>query len=151
VSCITRPTHHRQRGFSLVASIFILVVLGLLGAAMVTINSVQHTTVAQALQAAHAYEAARAGVEWATHRVVNDGACVANGNIALTDPVLAGFQVTMNCASTSHQETNRCFNVYHLRASAQRSVLGNIDFVSRQIEAKVTDAPGTPAPPGGCP
>jgi MSHA biogenesis protein MshP len=140
-------THRtRQRGFSLVASIFILVVLGVLGAAMVTINTLQHTSVAQVLHAARAYQAARAGVEWATFRVVNDGACVANGNIALLDPVLSGFQVTVNCTSTNHQETNRCFNVYHLRSSAQQGTLGGVDFTSRQIEAKVTDAPGAVCP-----
>ena len=48
----------RQSGFALVTAIFILVVLAGLGAAMVSISTTQHTTVAMDIQSARAQQAA---------------------------------------------------------------------------------------------
>src|SRR5690606_25053060 len=150
VSAARTMTRRRQAGFALVAAVFILVALALLGAYMVTIGGVQRTTVAQALQAARAYQAARAGIEWGTRRVVADSACPAGPTvIALADPVLNGFQVSVSCASgpTRYRDGDRCFNVFHLQAYARYGAIGDPYFVSRQIDVQVTDAPIT-QPPG---
>ena len=62
-----------QAGFSLVMAIFILLVLGLLGGYMVTLQGVQTQTTLDALQGARAYQAARAGIEWSLARLSNGG------------------------------------------------------------------------------
>lgn len=140
----------RQSGFSLVAAIFVLVVLAMLGAFMVTIGAVQRTTVVQSLQAARAFQAAGAGIEWGIHHVVANGACPLPDPtvFTLTDPVLDGFQVSVSCtaAATPYQEGSNCFNVYHLQSFARLGAFNDPYFVSRQIEASVTDAPGVVCP-----
>jgi len=68
--CLRRPPQRalravvRQRGFSVIAAIFLLVVLAALGAFMLTFSTVQQTTGTQDLQGARGYQAARSGVEW---------------------------------------------------------------------------------------
>lgn len=144
----------RQSGFSLVAAIFILVVLALLGAYMTTIGAVQRTTVVQSLQAARAYQAARAGIEWGTRRVMADNACPASPTaFTLSDPVLNGFQVSVSCASgpARYRDGDQCFNVFHLQAYASYGAIGDPYFVSRQIDAQVSDDPVTVAPGNPCP
>ena len=146
----------RQAGFSLVAAIFIIAVLAVLAALMVTIGSVQRTTVAQALQAARAYQAANAGIEWAIVRAINPVTRVATcgaapltpkpNSFAVNAPGLDGFSVSVTCSYTRHQETSDCFNVYRITSSAQAGSFGDPFFASRQVETKATDAPGT-----GCP
>ena len=54
----------RQRGFSIVTAIFLLVILAMLGAFMVTLSTTQNITSAQDVQGSQAFRAARAGIEW---------------------------------------------------------------------------------------
>ena len=56
---------NKQAGFTLVTAIFIVVILALLGGYMVSLSGVQRMTTVHALQGAKAYQAARAGIEWA--------------------------------------------------------------------------------------
>lgn len=123
---------------------------------MLIISGVQHAVVTQTLQASRAYQAASAGVEWATVRVLNAGTVVATcgaapatpttNAFAVTGPGLDGFNVSVTCSYTRHQEASDCFNVYRITSTAQSGVYGDPYFASRQIETKATDAPGT-----GCP
>ncbi len=61
---MTRHSSERQRGFSLVSAIFLLVVLAGLGAFAVRLNTIQQQTVTSGLRAAQAFEAARTGAAW---------------------------------------------------------------------------------------
>jgi MSHA biogenesis protein MshP len=65
-----------QRGFSLVAAVFLLVVLAALGAYAVRLNTLQQQSVTAALRGSQALEAARAGAAWAAYRSINAGACM---------------------------------------------------------------------------
>lgn len=56
---------HRQRGVALVTAIFLLVALAGLAVAVVTLSTSQHDASAQDLQGQRAYQAAKAGIEWA--------------------------------------------------------------------------------------
>ncbi|MGE5758654.1 MAG: hypothetical protein ACM3W8_07285, partial [Sideroxydans sp.] len=58
-----------QRGFSIVSAIFILVVLAFLGVAMATFSTTQQQSAAMDVMGSRAYQAARAGVEWAAYNV----------------------------------------------------------------------------------
>ena len=62
------------RGFAIVSAIFILVVLSVLGAAMVSLSTSQHLGSAQDVQGARAYQAARSGVEWGLYQVQSTAA-----------------------------------------------------------------------------
>jgi MSHA biogenesis protein MshP len=120
-----------QHGFTLVQAIFILVVLGLLGAVMVRLIGVQSSTTTFALQGARAYQAARSGLEWGAARASGGNSCT--GSMAIGD-----FNVTVACGSLPFSEGPiGPYNVFRLSATATFSNYGSPDFVSRQAEMKV--------------
>ena len=141
--------HHprqRQRGFSLIAAIFIVVVLAVLGAFMVTLNVLQHATSAAALQGARAFQAAQSGIEWGVYQALHGAACSAapaqttSGPFALNGAGLSDFQVTVTCTYTQYQEQSTNYNVYTISATATYGTFGNPDFVSRSLVITATNA-----------
>ena len=133
-----------QRGFALPAAIFIVVVLGFLGVMMVTLGGMERATASTAAQAARAYQAAHAGIEWGVyHAVPLSGAssCAASTPFTLSVSGLNGFAVTVQCAVTQHRERGNDINVYTITAIATSGVFGNSDYVARTLNVTVTDAP----------
>ncbi len=100
------PTHvARSAGFTMMSVIFILVVLAVLGAALANISTRQHLGSAAELDAARAYQSARAGLEWAAFQVSRvppppaaAPACFAPTSFNAAG--LGGFTVTVNCTRT---------------------------------------------------
>jgi len=132
-----------QLGFSLVAAIFLLVVLAGLGIYMVTISTVQQQTLSYTFLSARAYQAARSGIEWGTYRVINDSDCSSFPHtIDFSDDSLTGFQTKLNCSVVEHQEKNHKFNIYNLIATSETDTasFGTLDYVSREIKVTITDA-----------
>jgi MSHA biogenesis protein MshP len=126
----------RARGFTLVSAIFLMVVLVLLAASLVTLSSVQHATALQQLQMARAQYAARAGVEWA----VRAAYCPA-GPTALAPPGLPGFSVEVSCSATTHTLATAAGPAdqayYRVDVVARSGVYGGPDYVRRRVQAKV--------------
>ncbi len=129
----TRDRLQNQGGFALVSAIFILVVLGAMGAFMLTMSGVQSRTAIFAIRGAQAYHAARSGVEWGIYTVVNSGC----SNTSLT---VEGFTVAVTCTDLgSFNEGSDSFNIYRLTSTAQSGSYGSIDYVQRTMVADVTD------------
>lgn len=129
----------KQRGFSLVPALFLLVVLAALGAVAVRLSAVEHQTFVLALQSSRAYAAAQAGIEWSSYQALINGSC-GNSSVALTEGGLSGFTVDTTCSSTTHSEGAVTTSVYVLEAFAYSGVYGAPDYVSRRVRATVTDA-----------
>lgn len=128
----------RQRGFSIVTAIFVLVVLGLLGGYMVRLSGVQLGTSNYALQGARAYLAAKAGIEWAVARIGNGGSCTdVNAQTAMTFTGINGFTVTMSCSSQSYSEGNQNPVVYTIDALSQYGSYSSKDYVAREIKISI--------------
>lgn len=128
----------KARGFSLLAALFILLVLAGLAAYVTSISSLHHGTPAVAIQSVRAYYAAQAGIQWNAHQVIQGFGCA-----GATIPVGA-FQVTVTCAQRAgspFQEKAQSFTIYDLTASASFGTFGDPDYVRRQINASITDAP----------
>jgi MSHA biogenesis protein MshP len=138
---ITPDRHARESGFALVAAMFIVVILALLGIMMVTIGGMERATATTALRGTQAYFAARSGVEWGVFRAVTAASCSASTPFALSGAGLDGFALTVQCTSTQHREQSDTYNVFVITATATSNNFGNIDFVSRIIRVSVTDAP----------
>ncbi len=128
-----------QRGFALVAAIFLIVVLASLGVVIVRISGVQQHTVNIALLGARAFEAAVAGMEWGAFQALDSGACTTT-TLNLTEGGLAGFDVDVTCSSSAHTESGNVYNLYLIDAEARYGVYGTPDYVSRRMQARVTDA-----------
>ncbi len=70
----------RQGGFALILAVFLLVSLAAIGAYLVTVSTGQAAAVAEDVQAANAYQAARAGIDWGAYQILrNPGGAFASG------------------------------------------------------------------------
>lgn len=117
----------RQRGFTMVSAIFLVVVLAALGAFIVVVSTSQQIGSAMDVQGARAYQAARAGIEWGTYQVWNlnlagrnNGVCPADTTFAFpaTAATLAGFSVTVTCVATVDPGGHGGPTVYSITAIA---------------------------------
>ena len=144
--------NHAQRGFAIVAAIFLLVVLAVLGAFMVTFSTVQHTTSAQDMQGVRAYQAARAGTEWGAFQILRNslvGFALACRTVPVPQtlpalaPTLANFTVTVGCTATQYDEGSRTAAganplwVYRVTSTATSGVVGQTGYIERQIQITI--------------
>jgi MSHA biogenesis protein MshP len=143
--------HKLNRGFSLVTAIFLLVVLSMLGAMMVTFFTVQQQSSALDVLGSRAYQASRAGIEWGAFQVLQSGvagtafasACQTGG--ALPQPpqplgnTLAPFTVSVGCSATSHVESGNTLWVYNINSVARTTGMsaGSPNYVERQIQVAI--------------
>ncbi|MEQ1667802.1 MAG: hypothetical protein ABL868_05050 [Sulfuriferula sp.] len=125
----------RQRGFSIVSAIFLLVVLSALGAFMLTFSNVQQMTAAQDIQGTKAYQAARTGIEWGAYQILqNSGSCTASSTVPLGGN-LSGFTLIVNCSKTTTTEAGNTVNFYQLTATTTSGTVGSTTYVERQLQA----------------
>ncbi len=136
-----------QRGFSLVAAIFVLVILSAIGAFMITIGELERWTTVGAAQGARAYQAAQAGIEWGVSQAVpvvtgQPSSCAAStGPFTPAGNAFNGFSITVTCASSAQTENGIPYNVYAITSTASFGTFGSSDFFSRALQVTVTSAP----------
>ncbi|WP_052063565.1 hypothetical protein [Nitrincola sp. A-D6] len=128
-ACKYRQNYTQARGVSLVAVLFILIVLGGLAAVMAQMGATQHVGYLLSQEGKQAYYAARSGLEWGRHQVITQNDCF---NDAQTEE--AGFQIHLSCQASLVFEGNESLNIYHLNASAAKST----PFGEIQREAEAT-------------
>ncbi len=123
----------RERGFSIVTAIFLVVVLAAVGVFILSVTGLQQSSQSLDVQGVRAYQAARAGIEWSAFQVLDPNnalnpatcsplvmpACPASPT---TLPALAGslspFTVTVTCAATPATEGNRDIRVFEVVSTA---------------------------------
>lgn len=133
-----------QRGFSIVTAIFLLVVLAGLGAVMMTFFTAQQQSSALDVLGSRAYQAARAGIEWAAFQVAASPAstpvaatCATSFAQSSLGGTLAPFRVAVNCVPTSYDEGGSTVWIYDVSAVAQTGTLGDQNYVERVISVKM--------------
>lgn len=157
---------NRQAGFSIVAAVFILVVLSALAGFVVTVSTTQHAGAALDVQGARAYQAARAGAEWGAYAVLprpNQTApalpafetLCAGSNYASPSATqyltIDGFGVRVRCGSAQFTDgTATPFRVYRIEATAcspasgtcpNVNAVGSLPYVERRVSITVTNSP----------
>jgi MSHA biogenesis protein MshP len=138
---VSRPTR-RQRGFSLVSAIFLMVVLVILGVSMVTISSVQQTTTAQLLQVARANYAARAGAEWVASQAAGGAWCPGPSYPMTLTPFtlpapLSSFTIEVSCTRTTHTLEGVPRQYFVADVTASSGQYNGPDYVRRKVRTKV--------------
>ena len=148
----------------MVSAIFVLVVLALLGAFIMSVTSTQGGAEALDIGGTRALQAARSGIEWGVAQVTDPKntdagltaspptppACFATG----TPTLGAGFDnmtVSVTCVRTATTEGNRQVAIYNITATANGG--GGGFPLQRQVQATVarcTDPAGA-APRYACP
>ena len=144
-----RPQRHVPRGFALLSAIFLLLVLSVLGAYMVSLATVQHTTAAQDIQGTRAFDAAHAGLEWGVYQVMTPEqsnlpaglpqyVCPSSPTvISALGGALTGYSVTVQCAASNYNEAGNQINIYQITATSSFGAVGSTGYVQRQISASL--------------
>lgn len=129
----------RQHGTVLVAAIFLIIVLALLGAAVAMLSKVQADTGLKTQLAANAYFGAKAGLEWGIQRAIAGSSCAASTPFALTQGALNGVAVTVACTSAAQGSATDL--VYYITSIATVGTLGGVNYAERRLEATVSNIP----------
>lgn len=113
---------NRQRGFSVVLMLALIVLVGGMLAYTVSLGSAMQASWAQEIGATRASQAAQAGLEWGRYRIRMGAAanCAAATNLNL--PLSSGaMPVTLRCTlSGTHIEGAATVRTYQLSATACR-------------------------------
>jgi MSHA biogenesis protein MshP len=80
-----------------------------------------------------------AGIEWGAFQALDSGACTTS-TLNLTEGGLDGFDVDITCTTTAHTELGNVYNLYVIDVEARAGTYGTPDYVSRRMQATVTDA-----------
>ena len=136
---LVRPADRagKAAGFSLIATVFVLLVLAALAAFAVKVGTAQQQTLDFGLLTARAQAAADSAIEYGAYLSVVTDTCV-SGAVGLPAQSFAGFTVTLQCArSAARTVSGHCppanCRAYTLTAIAQYGTYGNPDFVSRTV------------------
>jgi len=146
----------RQGGFAFIAALFLLVVLGAFVAFVTTISMNAQSSGAIAVQGARAYEAARAGIEWATYQILDPRqaiygavstppACFATPSTPSLPGDLSQFSLTVTCnrypansaTPNYYEEGSLRTVVYDVTATATQGTPGSAEYVERQLQVRV--------------
>jgi MSHA biogenesis protein MshP len=145
-----------EGGFAFIAALFLLVVLGAFVAFVMSISMNAHASGALAVQGARAYEAARAGVEWATYQILDPRQAI-NGAVTTPPPCFASpstpalpgqlgpFSLTVSCtrypsnsaSPNYYEESSTRVAVYDVTSTATQGTPGAADYVERQIQVRI--------------
>lgn len=125
-----------QRGFSLIAAVFLIVVLAALGTFAARMAVTQQETVNLALLEAQAQAAANSGIEYGANQALRWSRCPLSKSLSLTATGISGFAVVVQCKLTVHAPSGK--TSYALVSTASRGSYGRADFVSRQASRTVT-------------
>lgn len=149
----------RQRGVSLVAAIFLLLLLAGLAAFMANILSVTHINLAADIGGSRAYQAARAGAEWGMFQLdpnAQSSSLPSCAGAAGTLSAIPGHSVVVQCVAypldgTVYREGGRSLRIFRITATAT-AVAVRAPGIERQVVVtleKCRDAAIT-APPYDC-
>jgi len=137
-----------QKGFSAIIAIVLIVLFALLGTYMATLSSIGSLNTSQSQGYMQAWFAAKSGLDWATHDAIqNAGGSLACGGAGPGFTLGGGganrFDIQVTCNTTTFTEAGVCTPciTYALTVFAERGTLGEMTYVSRTINASVTNAP----------
>lgn len=127
-----------ESGFVLPTAIFLLVILAALATYMVTLSRTSHLGSALDIQGGRAYQAARAGIEWAAWQLLQNPtpSCMAAPPPLALSGTLVTFSVNVSCIqSGTYTDGVDTIEVYQITSTATSGLPGEVDYVERQIQA----------------
>jgi MSHA biogenesis protein MshP len=139
----------RQRGFLVIAAVFLLVVLAGLVAYLTTLSTTSQAASAADFNAARAYQAARAGIEWGAYQVLrNTGGTFTtncNGGTSTSNLTIGSFTATVTCtASASITEGASTVRAYRIVSNGCNqptcpSATTSATYVERELALSITN------------
>lgn len=138
----------RQRGVSIVSAIFLLLLMAVLAAGMVSMVSTAHLNQAADIGGARAYQAARAGAEWGIFQLDPNAQNAALPNCVSGTVPIPDHTVQVSCASNDYTESGRQIRIYRIasRATANNAKAPGIERLVEVTLEKCRDPAVTGAP-----
>ncbi len=133
-----------QKGFTIVTALFLLIILALIAAYMISISSLTQSSASLMVQGVRAYYAARSGLQWGIYKVAPLGGSepfncpTSPTTLTLTQGEFTGFTVVVTCSANSFTEGGVTYNVFQLTSTSSYSVPSSSDYVTRQLYTTVT-------------
>ena len=131
-----------QRGFVIIAAIFLLVAIAAIGGFMLTIGALSNTASGLDVEGAKAYQAARAGIEWGVFQKLRNSTC--SGTTSFTPGgTLSAYSVTVTSAAMPYSEitasTGSVCSIVSTACNRSGSCPGTPgdNYVERQLEVTV--------------
>jgi len=159
----------RSRGFSVVAAIFMLVVLALLAVLIASVTGMQQASGQLDVLGVRAHASARSGIEWGAHQVLDPNHTISDCSMPScpASPThlsglggsLAGLTVSVTCSQTADTtEGHRNVRVFQIVATACNQPSGGAcpnaaptsGYVERQLQAVVSKCKDSTAPAPRC-
>ena len=130
-----------QRGFTLVAAVFLITILFLLSAYLINVRVQQEAGVTLDMLGTRAYAAARSGTEWGIYNSLRNNTCAASTALALGGS-LSGFTVTVTCARNPYNEAGTTVNIDTIVTLACNNAVcppasPGANYVERQVTVTV--------------
>lgn len=120
---------NKQAGFAIVAAMFVLIIVGLLGKYLVNISGVHHKTTVLAVQSARAYHAAKSGIEWG---IVNP--CTTSGGYSVNN-----FSVNITSTQETFDEAGVPIIICRITSKAEYGSYGTADYIARTVEITINE------------
>lgn len=124
----------RERGFGLVAAMFLIIIIAAVIATMARLAVTQNATTSLAIQQARAYQGARAGLEYGIARVLAGQGCAGFD--------LDGFAVSISCSASGappllEEEGDITPSFHTVEATATFATPASPDYAYRKLTAVV--------------
>jgi len=120
-------------GFSLITTLFLLVVVSSLAGYLVNLSIVQQYSTSLTVSSLRGRHAALSGLEWVAYRI--DNVSVSCPPIR-TNLTIEGFDVSVtSCTQTNVTEGLVSYSLFDVTVRAERGAFGDTDYVSQAIRA----------------
>ncbi len=141
----------RQGGVSLITAIFLLLLLSILAAGMLSIVSTSHINMAADIGGSRAYQAARAGAEWGMFQLDPNAENAALPSCVSGTPAIPDHRVVVVCQSWDASEGGRQIRIFRItsRAVPETSKAPGIERMVEVTLEKCRD-PGISTAPYDC-
>ena len=124
--------HRKQRGFSLVSALFLIIIMALLAVGMVQILTTSQQGVSQELTSVRAYLGAQSAAQWGIYQARYAGGVGAQ-TLTFSAAGLSNISVNVNVQSLAIIGVNN----YLVTASAQFGTTSDNEYSKRTIEVRV--------------
>lgn len=117
--------HLSQRGMALPTALFLLVIMASLSLYLMRISTLQQAGSAQDFLSARAFQAARAGMEWAAYHTQRNATCKSSSGFS-PGANLAEFTVSVSAIATSHSEAGSSVRLCEVTVTACNQPQGGV-------------------------
>jgi MSHA biogenesis protein MshP len=121
----------QQSGLSIIAGIFLLLLMAVIAAVMVSQVSTSNVNMAADIGGARAYQAARAGAEWGMFQLDPNAQAAALPPCVNGAPAIPGYAVAVNCVVQNFTEAGKQIGIYRITSVA------TAPGIERQVEVTV--------------